>query len=189
MLNVLLIVFFGSIAFGLVRPNRGESSFLCRLDTDFIRGIAILMIMLAHIAVQLGENTKLIGGGYTYRVVSSWGGVGVAIFFFLSGYGNLFSILKLFATEKQIKGRATWLWSRIRKLIFVFVLCFVPVCIITEFSLPEMYDFRDYLVNLLTLRIPGTSTWYLKIQILMYILIWIAAFIGKEKSRFGLVHF
>jgi len=79
MLYVALSVFFLLIVLSFVLPqknidengktswdvvNRNYTGFLSKADTNFIKGIAILMIMLSHIAIELDRFVDVIGGGY-----------------------------------------------------------------------------------------------------------------------------
>ena len=126
--------------------------------------------------MQFSDNL----GGYIQGIVNSWGGVGVAIFFFLSGYGNYFSIKKSYASRK-IKNVFFWLFHRIVRLIVVFVFCLTVTVLVAKLIKPEMYNFQDYFYNLITLKMPGTSTWYLKIQIMLYFFITISTIWGNKK--------
>lgn len=67
MLTVIVILFVVIAVFCFVIPGRENSGFMNRTNTDFIKGISILMIMIAHISVQMGDSGKLIGGGGIYR--------------------------------------------------------------------------------------------------------------------------
>lgn len=119
------------------------------------------------------------GGGYTRTIVSSWGAVGVAIFFFLSGYGNYYSVEKI-SNEYVPSARIQWIIHRIAKLVITFVLCYILVVLITALLIPDAYNIKEYFINFMFLKLPGTSTWYLKIQILMYVFIWFSSFIPKR---------
>ena len=62
MLTVIVILFVVIAVFCFVIPGRENSGFMNRTNTDFIKGISILMIMIAHISVQMGDSGKLIVG-------------------------------------------------------------------------------------------------------------------------------
>ena len=81
---LLLLIFFGlvivSVINGIIQnillaKSNGNKMFLDRSVTDTLRGIAILMIMLAHIVQQLGERLEFqfTGGKYIKLLVFSWG--------------------------------------------------------------------------------------------------------------------
>lgn len=98
MFNLLLIFFIISLLGGLISTNHKNQNYLFmdRELSDTLHGIAIIMIVLAHIFAQNDDVIKaIVGGRYILTVVGSWGAVGVAIFFFPSGYGNEISISKI----------------------------------------------------------------------------------------------
>ena len=63
--------------------NYSEMSFCSKEHFQVIKGIAILMIMVAH----AGNNS-----GVTW--FTPLGGIGVALFLFCSGYGIYYSLMK-----------------------------------------------------------------------------------------------
>ena len=102
--------------------------------------------------------------------------MGVAVFFMLSGYGNYFS------AQKAID-RFKWLIKRIVQILIPFIFCFIYVTAV------QIIIFRspvslDYLKNFVTFSIPGTTTWYFKIQILLYVFLTLAVIINWDKSHY-----
>lgn len=145
-----------------------KKEFLAIENTNATKGIAILMIILAHIMQYAGNSVTVIGGG-TKGVVFSFGSVGVAVFFFLSGYGNYLSLSKRPNRRAIVK---TVLLQVVR-LFALFVVCFLLVIIVgmierTVFGQGPAWSADTVLQAFLSLRMPDTSTWYLKIQILLY---------------------
>ncbi|MBP5366436.1 MAG: acyltransferase [Bacteroidales bacterium] len=57
-------------------PLDVKSTFLDKKNTNILRGIAILLVILAHVGTSFGN-----------RYFTPLGGIGVAMFLFLSGYG------------------------------------------------------------------------------------------------------
>lgn len=146
-----------------------------RMVTDTIRGISIFIIMFAHVLQQLGNNFafEFTCGGILHKVIFSWGAVGVALFFFLSGYGNAASLERLnqFMKGLDLKSLLLWLFKRLVRLYVAFIICFVGVVgVLSIFGIQHMSRF-ELLVEFLHLRLPDCSTWYLKIQLLLYIFI------------------
>ena len=81
----LLLIFAILIIFSVITgvkqksihyKNNDKFFFLDKTVTDTIRGISILMIMLAHIVQQLDDRLILnfTGGKYIKLIVFSWGG-------------------------------------------------------------------------------------------------------------------
>lgn len=65
-LNLLLLIFIICISKSIIK-YRKENNVLSRSDTNFIRGVAILMILFSHIIEKLGVSSNLIGGGTQER--------------------------------------------------------------------------------------------------------------------------
>lgn len=144
--------------------------------TESLRGAAILIIIVSHIVQDVAGNTYVLRGGILERIIGCWGGIGVSVFFFLSGYGNCVSY-KGVRNKKQAVKR---MFRQILKIVIVFSLTFVTVAIVTIISgkvglttqgpIAITETVKDYY----SIRMPGTSTWYLKVQILFYVLLCLA---------------
>ena len=94
----------------------------------------------------------------------------------LSGYGNYFS------AQKAID-RFKWLIKRIVQILIPFIFCFIYVTAVQIIFFHNLVS-QDYLRNFITLSIPGTTTWYLKIQILLYALLALAVIINRDNSHY-----
>lgn len=97
------------------------------------------------------------------------------MFFLLSGYGCYLSIQK---AEKIGK----WLFKHINKMLIHFIVVFIPVACIMAFVFRFDLEPVDYLINFVTLRLPGSTVWYFKIQILLYIILAISICISKKSA-------
>ena len=92
--------------------------------TEVIKGIATLMIVLSHIIQYVGNKNIVCGGGkLSITVIRSFGGIGVAIFFFLSGFGNFISL----SNVKERKLIILKVLRKILRLISTFIICFILV--------------------------------------------------------------
>ena len=186
MVNLLMFVFV-IVMVGMVvaaLPNIFKDGILFeRVNTDAIRGIAILMILLSHIMQYTGNTISIIGGGITRAIVGCFGGIGVAVFFFLSGYGNYLSLNKLHSC-KDVMCKTI---SRIIRLIVIFIVSFFVVgairIIMTYVFQVDSITIEELAKSMITLCMAGTSTWYLKIQILFYICAAIAFIAAPTKYR------
>lgn len=165
---ILIVLAFG--IYGIINAHKNKSYGLTRQNTDSVRGIAIVMIAASHIA----QFTS--GGGIANYIVFLWGGMGVAVFFMLSGYGNYFS------AQKAID-RFKWLIKRIVQILIPFIFCFIYVTAVQIIFFHNPVSL-DYFRNFVTLSIPGTTTWYFKIQILLYALLTLAVIINRDKSHY-----
>lgn len=181
-LNVLIgflaIIVMVSVVKNIVSKNtsNAEILFLDKDSTNALKGFAIIMIALAHIC-QYEKSLKeiLIGGGITYTVLFSWGAIGVSLFFLLSGYGCYLSLSK---TEKYGK----WLAKHIVKMLVHFVIVFIPIICIMKLVFHFDIQPIECLITFITLRLPGSTVWYFKIQILFYIILAVSMWISKNKA-------
>lgn len=167
--NLLLVIFSLMILFcflknGVLTKNN-KYSFLNKESTGALRGATIIAIAFSHICQNAPELKEvLFGGKYSYTLLFMCGGIGVAIFFLLSGYGCYISIGK--ATNKNI-----WLIKHMVKLLIYFVVSFVFVLVVNCLILGKVFDAKEWVLSFILLKLPGTTSWYFKIQLLFYILL------------------
>lgn len=79
------------------------------------------------------------------------------------------------------KKRFVWIGRKILKMLNAFIFCFFVAAAVDSIFSPGMYSFPEYCINLITLRMPGSTTWYFKIQILLYIFLWIVVGFAEER--------
>ena len=133
-------------------------------STIFIRGIAILFIMLHHL-VQRTIATN------NYVLIFNWiGFLMVGIFFLLSGYGNTFSVKK----DNSIK----FLVKRILRLLITLILIYVIYIILLAIFKGKSFSINEIFSGLVT----TTWFWYIKIQILAYILLFVSYKFFRKNS-------
>jgi peptidoglycan/LPS O-acetylase OafA/YrhL len=85
--NLIFFALLGALLFLTIRTRKDNSPM--SLDTtNELKGFAILSIILAHIAYCLVNDNLFLWP------LSNWAGVGVDVFFFLSGFGLMMSGLK-----------------------------------------------------------------------------------------------
>lgn len=119
------------------------------------------MVVISHTFSHGKFDSYAIGGKYTGRIIGTWGGLGVSIFFLLSGYGCWHSLRKL----DSVKDKIIWLAQHVAKLLLYYLITFTTATLIRKF----VYGVEDdVMADFIRLCIPGTTTWYIKIQILMY---------------------
>ena len=137
-------------------------------QTNWLRGIAIIMVVLSHYYPLLGMT-------FSDGIISfsrNIGTVGVAIFFLLSGYATMISYSK---KENYLNH---YIPKRLLRLyvpfLIVFVLHYILKCIFQgEFVV-------RYLYSVPIMLLPDTPNWYLKVQICLYILFYIFAKLLKK---------
>ena len=113
---------------------------LSRPLTNALRGIAILLITISH----------LIGGGFLIRYFTPLGGIGVAIFLFLSGYGLNESF--------QVKGLNCFWGKKVLRIIIPYLIWCLVLSVIKRFLPIDSPSFRRY--------------WYLEYLFMWYLVFW-----------------
>lgn len=177
-LIILALVLIACFTVNLKNDKKMDSreDLLDKSSTDALKGFSIVMIAMAHIC-QYEPNLKLIliGEGITYRLIFSWGAIGVSLFFLLSGYGCYLSISK--------KGQyqyGKWLLKHIIKMLIHFIVAFILVIVLCKLCFGVQMDWNEALLEFVTLRMPGSTVWYFKIQMLFYVFLVLAALISKK---------
>ena len=130
-----------------------QSTRLLSFDqTNVLKGIAISLIIICHF-----------GNHYT-RFTTSLGGIGVAIFLILSGYGLSISYKK----KQQLKNY----WKKRFKSVFIpyFIVEFFRFIFVKDLS------FTDFILDILLIRPQCPLGWYLNYLILWYITFWLINF-------------
>lgn len=72
--------------------------------------------------------------------------------------------------EDKTKNYYGWLLKRIVRLIVPFLLAFLFVICVQVFCYGKSYTIEEILLGIVTLTIPPTTTWYIKIQLLLYVI-------------------
>lgn len=160
-LAIIAVVFFG----GAISSKKltTESTFFSMGQTNWLRSIAILMVMFSHYYPVLGLS-------YSDGIISfclNFGYMGVAIFFLLSGYSIMISKIN---KPNYLKG---FIPKRLLRLYVPFLIVFildVLLMVVTGKGL-KIED----LLFLPLMSLPGTLNWYLKIQLCLYILFYVLA--------------
>lgn len=126
-----------------------------RLNTTAYRGCAMLIIMLAHITGEWGG-----------KIFTPFGGIGVAIFLFLSGFG---------LSESFKKNGLDGFWQKKLVRVVVPYALFRIVCVMVDGSC----NWQNLLLDICCWC---SSYWYIDYMVRCYIVFWVAnRFFGKYK--------
>lgn len=135
----------------------GGGQFLTLEQSYQLRGIAMVMIIIAHLSNHLkkvyGIDTGYLGLG---------GEFGNAIFLFVSGYGIYLSMMK-----RGYSLNLRYLWQHIVKIVVPFIIAFIVTCA-GCYIIGDDYSARDAVMDFLTMTIPFTREWFLKAIIMLY---------------------
>lgn len=148
-----------------------SNNFFSKDQTNWLRGIAIVLIMYAHYYTELG-SAKL---GGVISQISNVGFLGVAIFLLLSGYAIMISKLN---KPNYLKN---YIPNRLIRLYIPFFITFILVCI-ADVLMGEQITGQNIL-GALILSLPNTINWYLKVQLGLYILFFVFALLFKDNRK------
>ncbi len=126
-----------------------------------IRGIAMLMIIFVH---SINEYECYNSEISQLLLIPMFGVLGCSLFFFMSGYGLLFSLCK---KKKELKWN--YLIVHIKKVLIPVAVVYVVNTIV----LPYTFAYNSITIdhsNILTLSLPeGTNIWFIKVLLFDYI--------------------
>ena len=142
----------------LFRWLKPSIEFCDRKSTYEAKGLCMLLIIFHHIYVKLAFDMGL-SIPYAGLVLGPGGYLGTGLFFFLSGYGLYHSL------SRQKHLNFSYLYTRIIKMLCVYVVAF-GICVSLKWGILE----KSSLIDFLTLTIPGTTTWFFKVILALYII-------------------
>lgn len=169
-INIIVYLLFPIIVFMKARIRKSETDpkVLTKDDSTSLRGLAALFVMFSHYILFI-ENKFMCNVGPA-KILEQFGGLGLCLFFFLSGYGCWMTIDK-----KEV--RISFLWKRFMSVIPTYLI----LRIICGLLLKE-YDggIITALLYLTGLRAP---LWFVSEIIIVYILLYVAAKLNKKYNR------
>ena len=142
-----------------------RKTFLQIEDTYSLRGIAMLMIIIGHTYNGYpADNPQYVFPHWLeYLHIDLWGGMGVGIFLFLSGYGLCYTLSR----RQRIDSR--YLLSKVQRLFEPFLIYWIVeiiVLLIFDRQALSNYIFRE----IFTLSIhPDVENWFFKVILLLYV--------------------
>ncbi|MBO4705828.1 MAG: acyltransferase [Spirochaetaceae bacterium] len=144
---------------------QSKENYLSKQNSDCLKGIFAFFVITHH----LYQSSNLINGGALAVILQALGYLSVAVFFFLSGYGLMYSFI--------IKGDG-YISNFIKKRILPFwcielLLAFIYFVVLVSLDqMPDTFDVIRTLLNLIgkTIIING---WYLQVQMFLYLLFFI----------------
>ncbi len=135
-------------------------------DTYCLRGIAILMIIMGHTfnGYPTDDALYFFPSWLHFLHMERWGGMGVGIFFFLSGFG-LFTSL---SQRKEID--RSYVYKKVKRLFQpFFIYWFVELITLAVFNRSELTS--HILTEIATFSIhPDIENWFFKVIVVVYII-------------------
>ena len=156
-MDLILALFLVSILV-FIRPQKDKENYLSEDNTLPLRGIMAVAIIFHHIS----EKTDL---GIVFHFMQHLGYLIVAVFFFLSGYGLMYSYDK--------KGKA-YLKGFLKKRVLYLLIVYILVTVIYAIYHLIVGDFRFSLTI-------AENSWYIWIQVVLYLFFWISFSVFEKR--------
>lgn len=173
-INLILLLIFGLLIFKS-KYMKLNNDYLSKNNTDIIKGISVLVVILCHIAMFS------VNDGMIKRIFLNSGILAVAIFIFVSGYGLMSQLLK---KENYLKG----FWQKILNLFIIFIVSNIAITIISNLFLKTNYNIKDILLSSLQFNFSnGRELWFVACIIFMYISFFISFKLSKHKGIIGVI--
>lgn len=144
-----LLFVFSTIIFKTKKTRGIDCSFMSIDITNILRGVAILLVILMHASCGAGQ-----------RMFTPLGGIGVALFLILSGYG---------LTISYKRNGINHFWKKKVSRIFIPYALLLFAVIIIKSDYERLFSI-DFLLDLMCLK---TSYWYIAFLVYNYILFWV----------------
>ncbi|MCM2283295.1 MAG: acyltransferase [Desulfobacula sp.] len=168
-INLFLFMLFVFVSI-LTFNRENHTTFLDLHQTDQIKGIAIILIVIGHLWVHVTTQKAAI-------VLS---GEGVSLFLILSGFGLTRSNI---ANSYSVK---SFFFKRISKLFAAYWIATVVILILDFFLLDRTYSLKDICLTFMGINISETTKhidyvrWFIT-----FIILWYLIFILSAKVRYG----
>ena len=166
------LLVFPIIIISAIRVKRDKAICLLeRQETGVLRGISALFIIESHFlswAIDMGaEVSKLL-----QIVIGQLGGIGVLIFFFVSGYGIYESYASNIPSYDFVK-------KRLGNVYLPYVFIKLIILIINYFTKRIQYNLCDELVDVLLI-----NDWFIAVIMLQYASFFVLRKLIENKKRF-----
>lgn len=161
----ILLLFLVLLLTGIKNDNTSINyNVFEKKNTYSLRGAAICAIVIHHIGQHISHAPL-----HLQSITNLFGFLAVGIFFFLSGYGNFLSLKK--KQKASLACKIGWLFKRFVGLLITFYIVEVFALFCEMLSGTFVVS---QLLGLITLNLPGYVCWYVKIQLLLYIIIFLS---------------
>lgn len=171
--NLIIVLFLVSVSISFKKRNPESFDLLCRIQTDQLKGIAILMVLIGHLWVHVSVN----------KVSLIFSGDAVALFLFLSGYGLTISDINRNHRKNQ------YFSKRIKRVMIPYWGTTILILFFDYFILSRKYSLGNIVMTFLGVNINTTTQhidyvrWYVSFILLWYILYYCSRFIHSLSFR------
>lgn len=158
-LFVILLIFLGGVN---ASSKKVDIAWMDREHTTVCKGIAIVMVITSHLA---GNYTEL-------RVFTPLGGIGVAIFLIVSGYG--------IACSYRENGLKKYWMKRLRYVWIPYFLCELIAGLLLGNA-----SIKTFVWDILLIHTRYVYGWYLQYIFLWYMFFWVVYRFVPQAKRFA----
>ena len=155
-----LIIFPVTILYKIEILNKSRMNVLMsRNDTQFLRGVSACFVVLAHFCTWVNKIQEM--NNIFYFAISQLGGIGVLIFFFVSGYG----IYESYAYKTP---NWDYLWKRAKSVYFPYLIIKF-LLVIFDFIIGRRITFglQEFISYILV------DEWFVHVILIQYIVFFI----------------
>lgn len=173
---VLCILIFPCVL--IVRRTDENKQLFEKNDTAAIRGVSALFVMIAHYSIWFNQNSEIPINRIVMIPLEQLGGIGVLLFFFVSGYG----INESYGNKPNMKG---YLIKRFYGVYFPYVLMklITNTMLLVFNGFSSVYD--SVLSYLIILLLPD---WFILVIILQYLSYYVSRrFFGRHDLVFAIL--
>lgn len=139
-------------------------------STVFVRGIAIMFVIFVHTMQHTNADDSMLNH------LNQIGNLVVGTFFLLSGYGNTLSY------KKNKKHLEKWTLKRILRIYITFWVVWLIDLVAVMLINNDTYNITTLIKQAVTLTLPYWVNWYLKVQVISYVLFYIAYKLFKKNN-------
>lgn len=125
-----------------------------RSTTGTLRGIAIIWILIHHVA-----NATTVS-----FITRPLGYLATGMFFFIAGFGNEYSLEKTLSTSWK------WIVNKLKKLYTPYIVGYIALVIAD--NLYDKLTIKEICVDLITFSLPNMETWFPKIIMMCFVMHW-----------------
>lgn len=159
MLNLLIVAIFACFSFLFLKKNVDSSRLLERTQTDQLKGVAVLFLVIGHFWVHVCQTQPTI-------ILSA---DAVTFFLMLSGYGLMVS------SENHTLCLRYYFSRRVKRVMFPYWIFTFFLIFLDYLVLKKVYPFKAIIMTLVGLNIDKSTwfidyvRWYITFQLFWYI--------------------
>lgn len=158
---LILFIIFGIVVFSV---RKGETSFLDYAQTNQIKGLAILLVVVNHLWVHVSTD----------RAIPGFGDYAVSLFLMLSGFGLTMALSNRPLSLKYFISR------RLRKVMVPYWAITLIILIVDFYVLNRSYSVKHIFETLIGINIDETlwyldyTRWYISLLLIYYVMFYLA---------------